>query len=60
MATFSVVSGIKVGIRRLSEICFGIGKAISNRLVVERTKDENIWLARSIGRLEIYRCRIIF
>ena len=29
MATFSVVSGIKVGIRRLSEICFGIGKVSS-------------------------------
>ena len=26
LATASVISGIKVGIRRLSEICFGIGK----------------------------------
>ena len=26
LATVSVISGIKVGIRRLSEICFGIGK----------------------------------
>ena len=25
LATISVISGIKVGIRRLSEICFGIG-----------------------------------
>ena len=26
LATISVISGIKVGIRRLSEICFAIGK----------------------------------
>ena len=26
LATISVISGLKVGIRRLSEICFGIGK----------------------------------
>ena len=25
LATISVVSGLKVGIRRLSEVCFGIG-----------------------------------
>ena len=30
LATISVISGLKVGIRRLSEICFGIGKSIFN------------------------------
>ncbi len=28
IATASVISGIKVGIRRLSEICFGLGKIL--------------------------------
>lgn len=26
VATVSVISGLKVGIRRLSEICFGVGE----------------------------------
>ena len=26
VATLSVISGIKIGIRRLSEICFGLGR----------------------------------
>ena len=29
LATASVISGIKVGIRRLSEICFGVGELVS-------------------------------
>ena len=33
VATISVISGIKVGIRRLSEICFGIGKILFSKTV---------------------------
>ena len=37
VATVSVISGIKVGIRRLSEICFGIGMILfSNKKIVTR------------------------
>ena len=37
VATVSVISGIKVGIRRLSEICFGIGRILfSNKQIVTR------------------------
>ena len=34
LATISVISGIKLGIRRLSETCFGIGKHLTCILVV--------------------------
>lgn len=37
VATISVISEIKVGIRRLSEICFGIGRILfSNKKIVTR------------------------
>ena len=37
VATLSVISGMKVGIRRLSEICFGLGKLIGK--ILQRKKD---------------------
>ena len=33
VATVSVISGIKVGIRRLSEICFGIGRILFSKKI---------------------------